>query len=101
MGMTTVVEDDNCLTEVMGKDYALNVPCVMLYSDGEDVKLWTGSFGQSKTFEAIAVRGKAFLLKFAVGDSEVDYWIRKFPMIKAQWQRDAKWREWTRKTISV
>jgi hypothetical protein len=99
--MTSVVEDEAYLTEVMGKDYALNVQCVLLYCDGEDVKLWTGSFAQSKIFEATVVHDKAILLKFAVGDSEVEYWTRKFPLIKAQWLRDGKWREWTRKSIST
>jgi hypothetical protein len=99
--MTTLIEEEAYLTEVMGKDYALNVPCAVLYTDGEEVKLWIGSFLQGKTFEAIAIRAKAFLLKFAVGDSEVEYWVRKFPVIKMQWQRDSKWREWTRKALSV
>ena len=99
MDMTTIIEDEAYLTEVMGKDYALNVPCVMLYCDGEEVRLWTGTFAQIKTFEATALNGKASLLKFAVGDSEVEYWVKKFPIIKAQWQRDNKWREWARKLL--
>ncbi|WXG44465.1 MAG: hypothetical protein WED04_10600 [Promethearchaeati archaeon SRVP18_Atabeyarchaeia-1] len=98
--MSTSIEDEACLTEVMGKEYALNIPCVLLYSDGEEVRLWTGSFIQSKTFEAVTLRGKALLIKFAVGDSEVEYWVRKYPAIKTQWQRDGKWREWVHRKLS-
>ena len=98
---TSIEEDEAYLTEVMGKEDVQAIPCALVFSDGEGVKLWTGSYGDSKVFEESAAHGKIYLLKSAVGSSEAEYWTKKFELIKAQWQRDDKWREWTKSRISM
>nr|MDO8133541.1 hypothetical protein [Candidatus Njordarchaeum guaymaensis] len=97
--MQELAEDQVYLGEVLEKDDALTIPCVVVFSSGEELKLWVGTFEDSKVLERMASVGDIYLLKLAVGASEVEYWQSKFPLIKMQWDRDDKWRSWTRNNL--
>nr|MDO8097593.1 hypothetical protein [Candidatus Njordarchaeota archaeon] len=94
--MPELAEEQVYLGEVLEKDDVLMIPCVVVFSNGEEMKLWVGTFRESKVLERMANAGDIYLLKLAVGASEVEYWQRKFPLIKMQWEQDIRWRSWTR-----
>jgi hypothetical protein len=93
--MQELAEEQVYLGEVLEKDDASTIPCVVVFSNGEELKLWVGTFKESEVLESMAKNGDIFLLKLAVGASEVQYWKDKFSLIKTQWERDYKWRSWT------
>ena len=92
-GMSTLLQEKAYLIDILGKDDVQTIPCAVLYSDGQEMKLWIGSFAETETLEDKAARGEIYVVKFAVGASEVDYWTKKLPVIQMQWRRDGKWRE--------
>ena len=99
--MSTLVEKQIHLGEVLNENDGQSIPCVAVFSDGKTIQLWRGPFSQSKILERMATRGDIHLVKFAVGASEVAYWVSKYQLIKMQWERDAGWREWIQGRLSV
>ncbi|WXG47181.1 MAG: hypothetical protein WED05_11075 [Candidatus Atabeyarchaeum deiterrae] len=99
--MSTLVEKQIHLGEVLNEDEVQSIPCVAVFSDGKTMQLWKGPFTQSKILEIMASRGDIHLIKLAVGASEVTYWVSKFQLIKMQWERDAGWRAWIQSRLST
>jgi hypothetical protein len=99
--MSTLLQEKAYITDILGKDEVQTIPCAIVFSDGKEVKFWIGSFAETVTLETAAVKGEIYIIKFAIGASEVDYWSKKFLVIEEQWKRDYKWREWTGDSLSA
>jgi hypothetical protein len=99
--MSTLLQEKAYLTDILGKDEVQAIPCAVLFSNGQEIKLWVGVFGDTMTFEDRAAKGEIYIIRFVVGASEVDYWSRKMPVIEMQWRRDDKWREWIKSSLST
>lgn len=98
--MSTLLQEKAYLTDILGKDEVQTIPCAILFSDGKEIKFWTGSFVETAILETAATKGEIYLIKFAIGASEVDYWSKRFLVIEKQWKRDDKWREYTNDSLS-
>jgi hypothetical protein len=94
--MQEIAEEQVRLAELLEEDDVLTIPCVVVFSNGEEVRLWAGTLRESKALERMASVGDIYILKLAAGASDVDYWQKKFPLIKAQWERDHNWQSWIR-----
>jgi hypothetical protein len=99
--MSTLLQEKAYLIDILGKDEVQTIPCALLFSDGQEMKLWIGSFADTGTFEDRAAKGEIYVVRFAIGTSEVDYWSKKLPVIEMQWRRDAKWRDWIKSSLSA
>jgi hypothetical protein len=97
--MSTLLQEKAYLTDILGKDEVRTIPCAVLFSDGHEMKLWIGSFAETVALEERAANGEIYIIRFAIGASEVDYWSRKLPIIEMQWRRDHKWREWVQSSL--
>jgi hypothetical protein len=99
--MSTLLQEKAYLMDILGKDEVQTIPCAILFSNGQELKLWTGSFAETGILEDSAAQGDIYIIKFAIGASEVGYWSKKLPLIEMQWRSDEKWREWVKSSLST